>query len=63
MATEELGIRCPKCWCKHHSVTSTERIRGRIRRRRTCRNCGNRFVTTEKISTNGESAPQLDLTT
>lgn len=42
------GLRCPKCACPHLWVVYTRKCeRGRIRRRRECRNCGKRITTYE----------------
>ena len=44
----ELGLCCPQCGCRHFHTTHTEPLRdGRIRRRKSCRNCGRRIVTFE----------------
>jgi transcriptional regulator NrdR family protein len=43
-----IGMYCRRCGCQHCSVSNTERLKnGSVRRRRTCRNCGYRFVTFE----------------
>jgi transcriptional regulator NrdR family protein len=43
-----IGMFCRRCGCQHCSVSNTERLKnGSVRRRRTCRNCGYRFVTLE----------------
>ena len=43
-----IGMFCRRCGCQHCSVSNTERLKnGSVRRRRTCRNCGYRFVTFE----------------
>jgi hypothetical protein len=45
---EERGLRCPKCNCPHLWVVYTRKCeRGRIRRRRECRNCQHRITTYE----------------
>lgn len=41
------GIRCRACGCRHHRVTSTDPVNGRIKRTRTCRHCGKTQRTTE----------------
>ena len=47
---EPRGIHCPKCGCGHFEVAYTRRIQGgAIRRRRECRFCGRRILTTERI--------------
>ena len=45
---DEVGIRCPRCHCRHMLVLWT-RPRGdrSIRRRRECRHCGHQVTTTE----------------
>lgn len=46
----ERGIACPKCGCRHLLTTNTERLsNGRIRRRKVCRHCGKKLVTTESV--------------
>jgi hypothetical protein len=48
--TEPRGIRCRVCGCQHLEVTHTERLRnGTVRRRRTCRHCGNKYVSIEQF--------------
>ena len=42
------GITCRKCGCRHFSVVYTRHVPGGIRRRRQCRHCGKRIVTTER---------------
>lgn len=49
-----VGIRCPDCGCRHCPVYYT-RHRGDARggktiRRRTCRACGRRFLTFERVT-------------
>jgi transcriptional regulator NrdR family protein len=45
---QAIGMYCRRCGCQHCSVSNTERLKnGSVRRRRTCRNCGYRFVTFE----------------
>jgi transcriptional regulator NrdR family protein len=47
---DDLGIRCPRCGCRHFYTTNTEPLRdGRIRRRKVCRHCGRKVVTFETI--------------
>ncbi len=43
------GIPCAECGCRHSYVIRTERIGELVRRTRECRNCGNRFYTTEAV--------------
>jgi transcriptional regulator NrdR family protein len=51
-ARDELGIRCPRCGCRHFYTTHTEPLRdGRIRRRKVCRHCGRKVVTFEAVPT------------
>jgi DNA-directed RNA polymerase subunit RPC12/RpoP len=46
--TDDRGIRCPRCGCRHFYTTNTEPLRdGRIRRRKVCRYCGRKIVTHE----------------
>lgn len=43
------GLICSSCQCRHFVTTHTEPlVNGTIRRRRMCRNCGRRVVTTEE---------------
>lgn len=44
------GVRCPNCNCGHVPVQATRRKAGRIARYRTCRACGRRFVTSERVA-------------
>lgn len=44
------GIVCPACGCRHFYTDKTLDVPGRRRRRyKTCRNCGRRVRTVEKI--------------
>jgi len=44
----DYGIGCPDCGCKHHETKYTrKRAKGRVIRRRICRNCGREFSTYE----------------
>jgi len=44
----EVGIRCRRCGCRHLRVLYTRpTIKGRLLRRRECRNCGYRMTTYE----------------
>ncbi len=46
---DEVGIRCPRCGCRHFKTSHTEPLRdGRIRRRKVCRHCGHKVVTFEQ---------------
>ena len=43
-----VGIQCRSCGCRHFEVVETSpAYGGRIRRRRECRNCGQRLTTYE----------------
>lgn len=45
---EPRGLVCRRCGCQHFIVVYTRPApRGRIRRRRECRNCRTRITTTE----------------
>ena len=49
-ATEQRGLRCPRCGCGHFRVVYTRPTRdGRIMRRRQCRPCGRRVTTIERL--------------
>lgn len=48
-ASEPLGLVCPKCGCRHFETTHTERRRNAILRRKTCRHCGRKVVSTELL--------------
>jgi hypothetical protein len=46
----EKGIPCPACGGRFHEVVSTHRsILGRLRRRRECQRCRERFTTYERV--------------
>lgn len=46
-----VGLRCPKCGCRHFRVAYTRPIVGdQIERRKECRHCGHRVTTHELIS-------------
>jgi hypothetical protein len=46
----DVGIRCPSCGCRHFFTTHTEPLRNdRVRRRKSCRNCGRKVVTFEML--------------
>lgn len=51
MSSEQEGLVCPRCGCKHFEVTHTLRQRCRIRRRRVCRHCGRAIYTVEITQT------------
>ena len=54
--TEELGLECRKCGCRHFLVIYTRRaFGGRIVRRRECRHCGKRMTTLEQEKGHGTS--------
>jgi transcriptional regulator NrdR family protein len=45
-----IGIRCPACGNGRFRTTHTEPLpTGRIRRRKTCRDCGRRVLTFESL--------------
>lgn len=45
-----VGVRCPTCWCADVPVSETRKYAGGLTRRwRVCRNCGRRFITTERV--------------
>lgn len=42
------GIECRRCGCRHLLTTNTGPLAdGRVRRRKRCRNCGQKIVTIE----------------
>ena len=41
------GVICRRCGCKHFRTPDTWPVRGGIRRKRFCRNCGTMRVTFE----------------
>lgn len=43
------GLSCPKCGCRHLPVWYTRPRRGYTLRVRSCRNCGHRVTTRERI--------------
>ena len=46
-----IGIRCPACGNGRFRTTHTEPLpTGRIRRRKTCRDCGRRVLTFESLT-------------
>ena len=48
---DQAGLACPDCGCQHFDVLYTRPAnKGRLRRRRACRNCGRRVTTYEKIA-------------
>lgn len=48
---DRTGIRCPSCGCRHCPVQHTSRATDcKTRRYRTCRYCGRRFSTVEKVT-------------
>jgi DNA-directed RNA polymerase subunit RPC12/RpoP len=44
-----LGIECPDCGCRHFEVLQTRMRHGVILRRRSCRHCGHRITTRERL--------------
>lgn len=44
------GIACPKCGCRDFRVIETSRIKDAMTRRRSCRRCGRRITTREKLT-------------
>jgi len=49
-AEEAVGVCCPSCGCGHAPVRETRKYAGGLTRRyRTCRHCGRRFTTTERV--------------
>jgi len=46
---EPRGLVCPKCACRHFSLVKISHVIGYIRRRRSCRHCGHRITTSERI--------------
>ena len=44
-----LGLECPACGCVDLKTTHTERLRRCTRRRKVCRHCGKRIVSTERL--------------
>lgn len=43
------GLKCPTCGCADLGVYYTRQITDATRRRRTCRNCGRKVTTSERI--------------
>ena len=49
--TNQRGLECPRCGCRHFHVLYTRAaIGGRILRRRECRHCGGRVTTYEQVA-------------
>jgi DNA-directed RNA polymerase subunit RPC12/RpoP len=48
-ASEERGLACPKCGCRHLPVRYTRQRPGFIQRIRECRHCGRRVITRERL--------------
>ena len=46
---EPKGLVCPKCGCRHLLVVYTRPQAGGILRVRSCRHCGKRIVTRERM--------------
>jgi transcriptional regulator NrdR family protein len=52
---KKVGICCPQCGGSQLRTTHTEPLQdGRIRRRKTCRNCGHKLVTYESRISNAK---------
>ena len=50
-ATDQRGLQCRHCGCRHFRVVYTRATWGsRIMRRRECRHCGKRMTTWEKTT-------------
>jgi transcriptional regulator NrdR family protein len=48
--SDDRGIECPQCGCRHFLVIDTRPMwGGRVRRRRECRHCGRRVTTVERV--------------
>lgn len=47
--TAPRGLVCPKCACRHFDLVKIAHVVGYIRRRRSCRHCGHRITTSERI--------------
>ncbi len=45
----EAGLICPKCGCRHLFVVYTRPRAGHILRLRSCRHCGKRLLTRERL--------------
>lgn len=48
-AEESQGVRCPKCNCADCKVDRTKHVPKGTLRYRTCRSCGKRFTSYERI--------------
>jgi len=46
---DDVGLKCPRCACRHFYTVNTKRLRGWIRRRKVCRNCGRKIRTRERL--------------
>ena len=47
--SENRGLRCRQCECRHFRVIYTRSgYKGTVKRRRECRNCGERITTWER---------------
>jgi len=46
----ELGLVCRHCGCRHFRVFYVRRRAGYIRRVRICRYCGQKLITSERVS-------------
>jgi len=47
--TEQPGIECPRCGCRHFYVVYTRPRAGKSVRRKECRYCGRRITTSERL--------------
>lgn len=45
----DMGVRCPRCACRHCPTNRTKHTQRTTIRYRTCRHCGKDFVTRETI--------------
>jgi len=43
------GLACPRCGDRHFAVVYTRPSFGKITRRRSCRRCGKRITTAERV--------------
>lgn len=49
--SEQRGIQCRHCGCRHFRVLYTRaKVGAAIQRRRECRNCGARITTWERVA-------------
>ena len=52
------GLVCPNCACRHFVLVKISQAVGYVRRRRSCRNCGHRVTTSERIVGGGVLRPK-----